>query len=68
LENAYIVADNKEVYLGKLGTQDKKEWAYIQMGAAYQTFRDLQEDVLPFSLAMKEECVITLDSGKKVIN
>lgn len=63
MDNAVVIAGNKEGYLR---TQEHKRWNNAQMGSAYQIYSELQEEVYNYLLALKDECIITLDSGARM--
>ncbi|MCL2517661.1 MAG: metallophosphoesterase family protein [Oscillospiraceae bacterium] len=58
LHNAYIIKGNKEVYLQWLKNDDQANWTYNQMGAVYQTFRELTPETFDFLDGLKEELYI----------
>ncbi len=64
LDNAYVIAGNKEGYLKELSKQDQRDWVYNQMGAVYQTYRELSGEVMEYLLGLEENCYVPLSSGK----
>ncbi len=64
LEDAYIIKGNKEVYLSGLSQANQAEWIYDQLGVVYQTFRELEPDVLEYLSALEEDKYIRLDNDE----
>ena len=60
LSNAVVVQGNKEGYLRTLMSENPEEWTLEQMGAVYQTFRELSRDNLQFLVGLPESSRITL--------
>ncbi len=63
LKNADVVLGNKEVYLKALSQENQAAWVFDQMGAMYQTYRELSEEALAFISTLKEDAYIPLQSG-----
>lgn len=66
LPNAYIIKGNKESYLLSMAEQDQDTWVYDQMGAAYQTYRELTPEAFAFFTGLPEDCRIRLSSGAEL--
>ena len=64
LDNAHIIKGNKENYLLGLAKSDQTDWTYDQIGGIYQTFRDLEPDVLEYLMALEEEKYIQLANNE----
>jgi predicted phosphodiesterase len=60
LPNAVVVKGNKEGYLRTLLSENPENWTQEQMGAVYQTFRELSTDNLKFLVGLPEISRITL--------
>jgi len=63
LKNAHVVAGNKEGYLKHFENQDRSAWVFEQMGAAYQTMRELPEAYWDYLMDMRPSASIPLESG-----
>lgn len=66
LDNASIVKGNKEVYLISLRNENKADWVYNQMGAVYQTYRELKPEAFDFLANLKDELYIPLNDGMRL--
>ena len=63
-ENSRVVRGNKETYLKKMSGEDQKNWTFDQMGAVYQTYRDLEPDVFDYLINLDDEIFISLGADK----
>lgn len=60
LKNTYVIQGNKEVYLKKLSIEDQNNWIYDQMGAVYQTYRELKPENFLYLTNLNECCYVSL--------
>lgn len=63
IENADVILGNKEVCLKELSGEDQSGWVFDQMGAVFQTYRELTEESFAYLASLKEEALIPLTSG-----
>lgn len=63
LKNTDIILGNKETYLKGLSKDNQSDWVYNQMGAVYQTYRELSTETMNFISTLREEVYIPLESG-----
>lgn len=66
MENSYVISGNKEVYLSELINENQDTWTYNQMGAVYQTYRELHKDVLSYLLKLPKDLMIPAGSDKSL--
>jgi len=66
LENATIIKGNKEVYLTNMAIEDQKSWVYDQMGAVYQTYRELSKESFDFLTNLDDDCTFHLDCDTSI--
>lgn len=64
LKNADVILGNKETYLKNLSKENQSSWVFDQMGAVYQTYRELSTDAMSYISTLNEEVYIPLKSGK----
>lgn len=60
IKNAYVIQGNKEGYLKKLSTEDQNNWNHDQMGAVYQTYRELKPENFSYLASLNEDCCVSL--------
>lgn len=60
LKNTYVIQGNKEAYLKKLSIENQSNWIYDQMGAAYQTYRELKPENFLYLTNLNEYCYVSL--------
>ena len=66
LENAHIIAGNKEIFLRGMENENQDDWVYDQMACVYQTFRDLTLENRAFLTSLPNEMVINI-CGVKIL-
>lgn len=66
LKNAYVIKGNKESYLKKLLTEDQNNWNYDQMGAVYQTYRELKSENFLYLTNLNEYSYVSLPFHGKI--
>ena len=64
--NAHIIKGNKEQYMRKIASVNKDNWTFNQMGAVYQTLRELSPHAYNFLNNMADETTIHLSSRVSV--
>lgn len=62
-KNAIAVLGNKETYLNYLSKDNQTNWVYNQLGALYQTYRELSAETFAFISTLKECAYIPLEKG-----
>jgi len=60
LKNAFVIQGNKEGYLKKLSTENQSNWNYDQMGAVYQTYREIKPENFSYLTNLHESCYVSL--------
>jgi predicted phosphodiesterase len=60
LKNAFIIKGNKENQLKNLSKEDQNNWNVDQMGAVYQTYRELKPENYSYLTNLDESCYISL--------
>ena len=60
LTNAFVIKGNKEGYLKELLIDDQKNWNIGQIGALYQTFRELKADNICYLNHLPQTCLAPL--------
>lgn len=63
LKNTDVILGNKEIYLKALSMDNQSSWVFKQMGAVYQTYRELSTEMMNFISTLKEETYIPLKSN-----
>jgi len=63
LENAFIIKGNKEMRLKDFASEDQANWTYDQIGAVYQTIRELKPGVYEFLNGLDDELHVPLNDG-----
>lgn len=63
MENTDVVLGNKEKYLDGLSKENQSNWVFNQIGAIYQTYRELTPEAMNFISTLKECKYIPLENG-----
>ncbi len=66
LINAFVIQGNKEGYLKKLSKENQNNWIHDQMGAVYQTYRELNPENFSYLANLNECCYVSLPYHGKV--
>lgn len=66
MEHADVILGNKEVFLKALSEEDQSGWVFDQMGAVFQTYRELTRESFVYIASLKEEAFVSTESGRVI--